>query len=182
VAPATNVWLIELAGSTFTQALAEPASAAYITGQGIPSGTLLASWSAAAASALASETALLAGSPPQLVNTIIEPPCPEGAAGAGCTEGTPGALKTADEFLRQTVATIVSSAAYREHGVIVVTFASIAAGSASGLPPGSTRATLTSEPPVGTLVISPFASAGAKPTVAFDPTSPEQSIEKVLHR
>ena len=148
----------------------------------MPAGTLLSSWSAAAAAAFANETALLAGSPPQLVNTVVQPPCPEGTAGAGCTEGTPGALKTADEFLRQSVATITASAAYREHGLIVVTFASIAAGTASGLPAGSTRATLTSQPPVGALVISPFAPAGARPALAFDPTSPEQSIEKVLHR
>ncbi|HEY4428497.1 MAG TPA: hypothetical protein VGN08_09870 [Solirubrobacteraceae bacterium] len=182
VPPATSVWLIELAGSTFTQALGEPASAPYITGQAVPSGSLLSGWSAAAGAAFADETALIAGSPPQLVNTIVEPPCPEGTAGAACTEGTPGALKSADEFLRQTIATITSGSTYREHGLIVVTFASIAAGTASGLPAGSTRATLTSQPPVGALVISPFATAGARPALAFDPTSPEQSIEKVLHR
>jgi hypothetical protein len=62
-----------------------------------------------------------------------------------------------------------------------VTFASISAGSASGLPVGSTRATLTSQPPVGALLISPFAAAG-RSTVAFNPTSPKQSVEGLLRR
>jgi hypothetical protein len=182
LAPATHVWLIELAGSTFANALAQPSVAPYIDGQAIPAGTLLSAWSALAASAFASETALLASTPPQLIETLTEPPCPEGAAGAQCAPGTPGELAAADAFLTACIPTITSTVAYREHGLIVVTFGSIVAGSASGLPPGSSSATLTSQPPAGVLLISPFASPGARPATAFNPTSPKQSVEKLLRR
>jgi hypothetical protein len=65
----------------------------------------------------------------------------------------------------------------------VVTFGSIAAGSASGLPSGSASATLTSQPPAaGALLISPFVTAGASSSTPFDPASPTQSLEKLLHQ
>jgi hypothetical protein len=182
LAPATHVWLIELAGSTFANALAQPSVAPYIDGQAIPAGTLLSGWTALAANAFASETALLASTPPQLIETLTEPPCPEGAAGAQCAPGTPGELAAADAFLSACIPTITSTVAYREHGLIVVTFGSIAAGSASGLPAGSSSATLTSQPPAGVLLISPFASPGGRPATAFNPTSPKQSVEKLLRR
>ncbi len=89
---ATSVWLIELSGEGFTAAEAQASAAPYITGQAIPSGTLLSSWSTLDAGALASEAALLSGEPPQTLETIVQPPCPEGAAGASCAPGTPGAL------------------------------------------------------------------------------------------
>jgi hypothetical protein len=31
------------------------------------------------------------------------------------------------------------------------------------------------------VLLSPFAKAGARSTVAFNPTSPKQSLEKLLH-
>jgi len=180
--PVTNVWLIELSGSTFANALAQPAAAPYIDGQAIPAGTLLSSWSAVAASALASDSALLASTPPQIVDSIVQPPCPEGAAGAQCAPGTPGELTAADEFLKAAVPTITSTPAYREHGLIVVTFGSIVSGSASGLPAGSSNATFPTQPPAGVLLISPFASAGARSSTTFNPTSPKRSLEKLLRR
>jgi hypothetical protein len=182
LAPVTNVWLIELSGSTFAGALAAPAAAPYITGQALPAGTLLSGWSGLDGSALASEAALLGGKPPQILDTILQPACPEGAAGASCAAGTPGALSAADAFLAQTLPTITSTAAYRASGLIVVTFGSVAAGAASGLPGGSTTATLTAEPPAGVLLISPFATAGSRSAAAFDPSSPTQSLAKVLHK
>jgi hypothetical protein len=182
LAPVTNVWLIELWGSTFASALEAPTSAPYINEQAAPAGTVLSGWSAIDAGAFANDTALLAGSPPQLVDTIVQPPCPEGAAGATCAAGTPGALSAADEFLKATVPTITATAAYRASGLIVVTFGSIAAGSASGLPSGSSSVTLTSQPPAGALLISPFVTAGASSSTAFNPASPTQSLEKLLHQ
>ena len=94
----TNVWLIELAGSTFTQALAQATAAPYINSQ-LRTGTLLSGWSALDASAFASDAPLLTGKPPQLLDTIVQPPCPEGAAGAQCAPETAGALSAADGFL-----------------------------------------------------------------------------------
>jgi hypothetical protein len=186
--PVTKTWLIELAATSFAEAAAQPSAAPYIDTQALAAGTLLNAWSAIDASAFANDTTLIAGTPPQLLDTIVQPPCPapspegEGAAGATCAPDTPGALTAADEFLKATLATITGTAAYRENGLIVVTFASVASATATGLPAGAATATLTSQPPAGALLISPFAKAGAKSSVAFAPTSPKQSLEKLLRR
>jgi hypothetical protein len=179
--PVTHVWLIELAGTSFAAAAAQPTAAPYIDTQAIPAGTLLSGWSALDGGAFANETALLASEPPQLLDTIVQPACPEGTAGAACATEA-GALSAADEFLKATVPTITSAADFRESGLIVVTFASIGNATATGLPAGAATATLTTQPPAGVLLISPFASVGAKPTTTFNPTSPKQSLEKLLRR
>ena len=179
--PITHVWLIELAGTSFAAATGQPTAAPYIDTQAVPAGTLLSGWSALDGGAFANETALLASEPPQLLDTIIQPPCPEGAAGAACATET-GALSAADEFLKATVPTITSAADFRESGLIVVTFASVGNATATGLPAGAATATLTTQPPAGVLLISPFASVGAHSSAAFNPTSPKQSLEKLLRR
>jgi hypothetical protein len=180
--PVTKVWLMELAGSSFGEAATQPSVAPYIDDQAVPAGTLLNGWSALDGSAFASDAALIAGLPPQLLDTIVQPPCSEGAAGAGCAPNTPGALSVADEFLKASLPTITSTAAYRENGLIVVTFASVASATATGLPTGAATATLTSQPPAGVLLISPFARAGVRSSATFTPTAPKQSLEKLLRR
>ena len=180
--PVSKVWLIELGNSSFTEVAAHASAAPYISTSALPAGTLLSGSSALEGSALANATPLIAGSTPQLVNTIVQPPCPEGAAGAGCQPDTPGALTAASEFLQATLPTITSTAGYRENGLVVITFASIVAPGETGLPLGSASATLTSQPPAGVLLVSPFVTAGAKSTVTFNPTSPKQSLEKLLRR
>jgi hypothetical protein len=180
--PVTKVWLIELANSSFAEASAHASAAPYLETSAVPTGTLASEWSSLEASALASDAALIAGSSPQLLDTIVQPPCPEGAAGATCAPDTPGALTTADEFLKATLPTIVSTAAYRENGLVVVTFASVSNATATGLPAGAATATLTSKPPAGALLISPFVAAGARTATPLDPTSPRQSLEKLLRR
>ncbi|MGD0456092.1 MAG: hypothetical protein ABSB69_21110, partial [Solirubrobacteraceae bacterium] len=155
--PITHVWLIELAGTSFANAIAQPAAAPYMDTQAIAAGTLLSGWSALDGGAFANETALLASSSPQLLDTIVQPACPEGAAGASCTSEA-GALTAADDFLKETVPTITATADFRESGLIVVTFASVASATATGLPAGAATATLTTQPPAGVLLISPFAS------------------------
>jgi hypothetical protein len=182
LAPVTHVWLIELNGAGFSEATAQASAAPYIDGQAIASGTLLSGWSGVDAGAFAGEAALLAQPSPQLLDTIVQPPCPEGAAGAACAPATPGAVSAADEFLKATLPTITGTGPYRENGLIVVTFATIASSTATGLPAGASTATLTTQPPAGALLISPFATAGSKSSVAFDPTSPKQSLEKLLKR
>jgi len=184
--PVTSIWLIELAGVSFAEALATPAAAPYIDGQVTRAGTLLSGWSALTGSAFASDAALsehrsALGASPALLHSIAQPPCPEGPAGAPCAPGTPGALSAADEFLKATLAQITPTAAYREHGLIVVTFATIGVASQAGLPAGASTATLTSEPPGGVLLMSPFARAGARSSTTFNPSSPEQSLAKLLH-
>jgi hypothetical protein len=179
--PVTSVWLITLSGGNFAQALAQTAAAPYIDSQLVPAGTLLSGWSSLEGSSFASEAGLLSGEPPQTLNSIVQPPCPEGAAGAACAPETAGALTAADEFLKATLPAITTSAAYREHGLIVITFGSVGNATASSLPAGASTATISSEPPVGVLLLSPFARAGARPKTAFNPTSPKQSLSGLLH-
>jgi hypothetical protein len=179
--PVTSVWLITLSGSNFAQALAQTTAAPYLDSQLVPAGTLLGGWSSLDASAFASEAGLLGGEPPQTLDSIVQPPCPEGAAGTACAPETAGALTAADEFLKATLSAITASAAYREHGLVVITFGAVGNATASSLPAGASTATLSSEPPVGVLLLSPFARAGARPTSTFDPTSPKQSLSGLLH-
>jgi len=186
--PVTKVWLIQLSGSSFAEVAAQPSAAPYINTQALPTGTLLSAWSGLQASAFASDAAVISSTPPQVLDTIVQPPCPEsspqgeGAPGTACAPDTPGALTSADEFLKATLPTITSSPAYRENGLVVVTFASIATATATGLPAGATTATLTSTPPAGALLISPFVAAGARSSATLNPTSPKQSLEKLLRR
>jgi hypothetical protein len=179
--PVTSVWLITLSGGTFSQTLAQAAAAPYIDSQLVPAGTLLSGWSSLDASAFASEASLLGGEPPQTLDTIVQPPCPEGAAGAACAPESVGALTAADEFLKATLPAITASAAYREHGLVVITFGAVGNATASSLPAGASTATLSSEPPVGVLLLSPFARADVRPASTFDPTSPKQSLSGLLH-
>jgi hypothetical protein len=181
----TNVWLIQLAGNGFEAAESQASAAPYIDTQLIPSSTFLSGWSAIQASAFASEAALAeppaVGAPPPLVHSIVQPPCPEGPAGATCASETPGQLTAADEFLKATLASITGTALYKEHGLIVVTFSSVGLASQSELPAGASTSTLTYQPPAGVALLSPFAKAGVRSKVSFNPTSPRQSLEKLLH-
>src|SRR5271155_959241 len=185
--PVTSVWLIQLSGSSFTEALAQPTAAPYIDSQLIPAGTLLSGWSALTGSAFASSAALSErqadfGATPPLLYSYVHPPCPEGAAGAACAPGTPGQLTAADEFLKTTLAQITPTATFREHGLVVVTFATVALATDVGLPAGASTATLTSKPPGGVVLLSPFVHAGARSSETFNPSSPSQSLEKLLHQ
>jgi hypothetical protein len=180
------VWLIELSGLSFNEATSNAAAAPYITGQLIPKGTLLSGWSALSASAFASDAALaehratLGGAPPTL-HTIVQPSCPEGAAGAACAPGTPAGIAAASQFAQAAIATITATSTYAEHGLVVVTYATVADPTSAELPAGSASSTLVTTPPAGALLISPFAKAGARSAVAFDPTSPKRSLEALLH-
>jgi hypothetical protein len=184
--PITSVWLIELSGSSFNEALANPTVAPYTTGEAIPKGTFLSSWTALSASAFAADAALAehratVGGTPPVLHTIVQPACPEGPAAAACLPGTPAGIALADAFLKATIASITQSTAYSEHGLIAVTYATVADPATVELPAGSASSTLVAQPPAGVLLLSPFAKAGAKPATVFDPTSPKQSLEKLLH-
>jgi hypothetical protein len=181
----TNVWTIQLAGTSFASAIAAPSSAPYIDTQLLGAATLLSGWSAIDASAFAGETLLAeppaAGAVPPQLHSIVQPPCPEGAAGAACAPETPGQLTAADEFLKATLATITATSTYKEHGLVVITFSTVGVATQSELPAGASTSTLSYQPPAGVALLSPFTKAGARSTVAFNPTSPRQSLEKLLH-
>jgi hypothetical protein len=89
-------------------------------------------------------------------------------------------VSSADAFLKATIATIAATTTYSEHGLVVVTFATVSDPTASELQPGTSSSTLASQPPAGAVLLSPFAKAGVKSSAAFDPTSPKQSLEKLL--
>lgn len=184
--PITSVWLIELSGSSFNEALANATAAPYTTGELIPKGTFLTGWTALSASAFAADAALAehratVGGTPPVLHTIVQPACPEGPTAAACLPGTPAGIGVADAFLKATVTSIVATTTYAEHGLIVVTYATVADPATAELPAGSASATLASQPPAGAVLLSPFAKAGAKPATLFDPISPKQSLEKLLH-
>jgi hypothetical protein len=186
VPPITSVWLIQLSGVSFGEALANPAATPYISGQLLAKGTYLPSWSALSATGFANDAALVEhraalGTTPPLLHSIVQPPCPEGSPGAACAAGTPGSLTAADQFLQATLATITATTTYSEHGLVVVTFATVTDPTAAELPAGASTATLATQPPAGAVLLSPFAKAGARPTATFNPTSPKQSLEKLLH-
>ncbi|HTR89714.1 MAG TPA: hypothetical protein VMG62_06355, partial [Solirubrobacteraceae bacterium] len=86
-----------------------------------------------------------------------------------------------DNFLKQTIPTITSSSSYRERGLIVITFGAVGNATASGLPAGAATATLSAEPPAGVLLMSAHVRRGARPSRAYDPTSPVRSLEALLH-
>jgi hypothetical protein len=180
------VWLIELSGESFSQALAAPSAAPYIDSQLVPSGTFESAWSALDASAFASDAALAGlhaplGSPSPIVAQIIQPPCPEGTpASAQCAAGTPAQLTAADAFVKQAVAIVTANPLYGAHGLIVVTFGSLTQASAAGLPEGASSATLTEQPPAGALLLSPFIRAGVRSAGTFDSTSPTHALSALL--
>jgi hypothetical protein len=184
--PITSVWLIELSGFSFSEATANAAAAPYITGQLIPKGTLLSAWTSLSASAFAADAALVehratVGGTPPVLHTIVQPSCPEGPAGATCAPGTPGGVTAADQFVQAALTTITATTAYSEHGLVVVTYATVADPTSAELPAGAASATLATTPPAGAVLLSPFAKPGARSSVVFNPTSPLRSLEALLH-
>ncbi len=181
----TSVWLIQLDGTSFEAAAAQQASAPYIDTQLIPASTLLPSWSGLDGNAFAADVAVAEapapGAAPPILHTIVQPPCPEGAAGTACAPETPGQLATADAFLKSTLATITNSSLFREHGLVVVTFGSVGIAAQSELPAGTSTSELTYQPAAGVVLLSPFAKAGQRSSTAYNTTSPRQSLEKLLH-
>jgi hypothetical protein len=94
-------------------------------------------------------------------------------------------LQAADGFLAQVIPQITATAAYREHGLIVITFAApeeTTEASATSSPAGTFTGTLTAAgSPAGALLLSPFLRhAGMRSTSDFDPAAPRQSLEGLV--
>lgn len=177
--PVNRVWLIELSGAGFSEALAAPSTASYIDSQAIPKGSLLDGWSAIAASSFATSVAQLATKEASLVQTVVQPVC---ANDQECLPGTPGGLAAANAFLASTLPKLTASGSYSSNGLVVITFGTVASGTESELPAGSTTSLLASQPAAGALLISPYVAAGKRPTTTFDPASPKGSMEALLRR
>ncbi len=211
--PIAQVWLIALPyGQSLANAVAQTTAAPYLDGQLVEEGTQLTAYSSLAAGQLAGAAALLSGQVAAGVTSISPPPCagsaapaPQGTAGAQgttgapCPAGEPAGVQAADAFLRQAVAQITATAAYREHGLIAITFvapgqegaastgsstapATSATGPAISYPGGTVTSTLTAAgQPAGALLLSPFLRhAGGRIATTFNPLSPRESLEGLL--
>jgi hypothetical protein len=143
--PIADAWVIELPyGSSLENALKQSTAAPYLDGQLKGAGTVLSGYSSLAAAQLAGAATLLSGQVGASVTTVAPPPCGTSAA-AGATSGTtsdsaadapapstgqppvcpsgePAGVQAADAFLQEVVPKIEASTAYKEHGLIVITF------------------------------------------------------------
>lgn len=93
-----------------------------------------------------------------------------------CADGRPGGLETADAWLRQQVPAILESPAFKQDGVLVITFdeSEHHTRGPSGVPGG------TDGGRVGALLLSPFAKAGTTSTVPYNHFSLLASIEDMF--
>lgn len=194
--PVAHVWLIVLPyGTSVTNALGQSAAAPYIDGQLAGQGTVLSAYTSLAAGQIAGAATLLSGQEAASVSTISPPAC--GTAGTPCPSGEPAGVASADAFVAEVVPKIVASTTYREHGLIVITFATSTgaastpptgapstegAGAEVAYPTGTLTTTLTAaSAPAGALVLSLFLRhPGKRLTSAFDPQAPRKSLEGLL--
>ena len=99
---------------------------------------------------------------------LVPGACEDGATascGAGSSTGLPGA----DAFLAKVVPEITATSAYKQHGLILITFDSAAESGKAG-----------SGSQVGALVLSPFVRTGARVTEAFNTYSLLKSLERLF--
>jgi phosphatidylinositol-3-phosphatase len=102
--------------------------------------------------------------------------CDAGISGQ-CPSGAPDGAAAADAFLATLVPKILASPAYRKDGLLIVTFGQVNAG-----PPVSPATGPPAADPlkVGTLLVSPFVTAGATDAAAYDPYSLLRSTEDLF--
>jgi phosphoesterase family protein len=93
-----------------------------------------------------------------------------------CADGRPGGLETADAWLRQHVPAILDSAAFKQDGVLVITFDE-SEGHTTG-PSGVAGGTGGGK--IGALVLSPFTKGGTTSTVPYNHYSLLASIEDIF--
>ncbi len=218
--PVAHVWLIVLPyGTSVTNALGQSAAAPYL-GQLAGQGTVLSAYTSLAAGQLAGAATLLSGQEAAGVSTISPPACApaatpgaapgqattttsQGAAATGqapappCPSGEPAGVAAANAFAAEVVPKIVASTTYKEHGLVVITFATPTAaastpstgtpntegaGTEVAYPAGTLTTTLTAAgAPAGALVLSPFLRhPGKRVASAFAPQAPRTSLEGLL--
>jgi hypothetical protein len=93
-----------------------------------------------------------------------------------CVDGSPGGLESADSWLQQQVPAILDSPAYKQDGMLVITFDETEAkiSAPSGVPGG------TAGGRVGALVISPFTKGGTTSDTMYNHYSLLASIEDIF--
>ncbi len=95
--------------------------------------------------------------------------CDAGVAGQ-CPTGTPTGAVSADAFLKQWVPTILASPAYKQDGLLIVTF-----DEASPSEAGS-----ATSPKVGTLLLSRYLTRDSTDSTPYDPYSLLRSTEDLF--
>jgi phosphatidylinositol-3-phosphatase len=109
---------------------------------------------------------------------------------APCTDGTPGGLARADRFLAQWVPVIMAAPAYRDGGLIVITFdegsdAAACCGESSGLGPSHPNVPLPGKTGpgggrIGAVLLSPLIRPGTVSTVPYNHYSLLRTIEDIF--
>ena len=109
---------------------------------------------------------------------------------APCVTGAPGGLAQADAFLSQWVPTIMAAPAYRDGGLIVITFdegsdAAACCGETSGISPSHPNVPLPGKTGpgggrIGAVLLSPLIRPGTVSTVAYNHYSLLRSIEDIF--
>jgi hypothetical protein len=100
--------------------------------------------------------------------------CNSGVAGQ-CPAGAPEGASSADAFLSQLVPRILASAAYKQDGLLMITFSEANATSAeTAMPVG------TNPLQVGSLLLSRYASGGATDGTPYNPYSLLRSVEDLF--
>jgi hypothetical protein len=110
-----------------------------------------------------------------------------------CVDGEPGGLKSADQFLRQWVPRITSSPAYRDGGLLVVTFDEASTGvkgsdstACCGEPIGPNSPDAGGPAPgpgggrVGAVLLSPYVQPGTVDTTPYNHYALLRSVEDVF--
>ena len=111
--------------------------------------------------------------------SFIAPGLCESGSTVECPAGQAGGPAAADAFLSQWVPKILSSAAYKKDGMLIVTFDQ---ADPVPIPPEAAPATTTTPPPlqVGTLLLSRFLAPGSSDAKPFDPYSLLRSTEDLF--
>ena len=99
---------------------------------------------------------------------FIAPSACDDASASTCANGAAAGLAGEDAFLRQWVPPILSSAAYKRNGVLIITFALTGTAGPGG------------PVPTGALVLSPFAARGKTISTTYDPYSVLRTVEELF--
>ena len=92
-----------------------------------------------------------------------------------CPEGTAEGAAAADAFLAKVVPEILASPAYKQDGLLIVSF-----GAADPAPPADPAAPVADPKKVGALLSSPLLSPGSTDGTAYNPYSLLRSIEDLF--
>jgi hypothetical protein len=99
-----------------------------------------------------------------------------------CADGSPGGLEAVDAWLKDQVPAILSSPAYQQDGMLVITFDE-AEGDAAGPSGGDAGSPVggAAGGRVGALVLSPFSAPGASSDQPYNHYSLLATIEDIFH-